>query len=83
MTTTEDPAADRITVKLVDAVERHLERLRRLRWCESRPVVAQVARGRDRGLIQSWRAGDDPRARTFKSKEKPAQNPGRLRRLSQ
>jgi hypothetical protein len=53
---------DGTVADLVDDVQRHLARCRRLRQAESRPTLPRVARGRDRGRIQVWRPGEQ---RTF------------------
>jgi hypothetical protein len=55
-------ADDDTAAELVDDVERHLARCRRLRRNEGRPPLPKVARGYSTGRLQSWKPGE---SRTF------------------
>jgi hypothetical protein len=51
-------ADDDTAAELVDDVERHLARCRRLRRNEGRPPLPKVARGYSTGRLQSWKPGE-------------------------
>jgi hypothetical protein len=61
--------ASRLRAQIIEDVEKHLRRLRHIRWRETRPTLRdpQIARGKARAKIQGWRRGDS-RSRTWGDK---------------